>query len=43
VRVRAVLDWLGALPVWQLVKSKVKAMKTFMRAYVRQVFSLRQQ
>jgi hypothetical protein len=43
VRVRAVLDWLEALPVWQLVKSKVKAMKTFMRAYVRQVFSLRQQ
>jgi len=41
VRVRAVLDFLEALPVWQLVKAKMKAMKVLLRGFIRQAFANR--
>lgn len=31
VRLRAVLDWLESLPVWQMLRARVKAIKTVLR------------
>jgi hypothetical protein len=39
VRVRAVHDYFEALPVWKATKAKFKAMKIFLREFVRQAFA----